>query len=100
MGYPSQVDPTIQRMLSVIEGSRSKGTILPSTTELNRETLQWRQDRYTGELYPMARLDYSISEKLAWHGSWNLRHSQYDGVRFIPNWPIRTTGCSGTGNPT
>src|SRR5262245_10955790 len=83
-GYPSQVDPTVQRMLSVINGSRPKGTILPSTTDLNRETLQWSQERYTGNYYPTARVDYAITDKLAWHASWNLRHTQTDGTAIYP----------------
>jgi hypothetical protein len=83
-GYSSQIDPTIQKMLAVVEAAKPKGTILPSTTELNRETLQWSEDRYTGQFYPTARLDYAINDKLAWHGSWNLRHSQFDGVALYP----------------
>lgn len=83
-GYAGRVDPTIQKMLGVIDGSRSKGTILPLTTELNRETLQWSQERYTGAVFPTARVDYPITNKLAWHGSWNLRYNQFDGRPLYP----------------
>ncbi len=83
-GYPSQLDPSVQKMQNLIDSSRSKGTILPSTTELNRETLQWNQERYTGNVYPTVRLDYAITSKLAWHGSWNLRYNQFDGAPLYP----------------
>ncbi|HXF06774.1 MAG TPA: carboxypeptidase-like regulatory domain-containing protein [Blastocatellia bacterium] len=83
-GYPGRIDPTIQRILDLINSTVSKGTLLPSTTNLNQVTLQWRQEDYSGAYYPTARLDFQITPTLAWHGSWNLRHQQFDGEPLYP----------------
>jgi hypothetical protein len=83
-GFPSQVDPTIQGILNLINGTLSQGTLLPSVSDLNRVTLQWSQEDYTGASYPTARLDLQITPKLAWHGAWNLRYNQFDGVPVYP----------------
>jgi len=83
-GFPGQVDPTIQRIFNLTNATRSQGTELVSTTDLNRTTLQWRQEDYTGAFYPTARLDFQITPRLAWHGAWNLRYNQFDGEPAYP----------------
>jgi len=83
-GFPSHIDPTIQKIFDLINSTLSKGTLLPSATDLNRVTLQWTQEDYAGAYYPTVRLDYQITPKLAWRGTWNLRHNQWDGEPLYP----------------
>ena len=82
-GFQGNIDPTISRILSAINGTESQGTLIPST-DLLHQSLQWNQSTKTTTYYPTARLDYQITNKLAWHGAWNLRHQNIDGV---PNYP-------------
>ncbi len=83
-GYPSTIDPTVAGMLSTINGAVGKGVLQPSTTNLYQQTLQWNQATNTTTYYPTARLDYQITPKVAWHGTWNLRHENIAGT---PNYP-------------
>jgi hypothetical protein len=44
-------------------------------------------------IYPTARVDYQISSKLAWHGTWNLRANTTPGT---PNYPGLADLASGS----
>jgi hypothetical protein len=78
-GYQSSIDPIVANVLKGINETLSRGVLTPSTSNLYQQTLQWRQDRGSRDIYPTARLDYQITDSLAWHGVWNLQHNHTDG---------------------
>jgi hypothetical protein len=77
-GYPSTIDPTVSNVLKVINGTISQGTVLASSSNLYQQSLNWKIDTGSRDMYPTARLDYQIRDNLAWHGSWNLQHNHVD----------------------
>ncbi|MGH9853790.1 MAG: hypothetical protein ACREBD_28445, partial [Blastocatellia bacterium] len=89
-GGASTVDPTIARMLSDINATRANASgFLPIAgvpTEF-QETMQWNQATSTNTYYPTARLDYQITPKVAWHGTWNLRNNKIAGASPYPGNP-------------
>jgi hypothetical protein len=79
-GFTSTIDPTIGSMLSSITSSESKASgFLPITGQPYWQTMEWTQPTNTLYLFPSARLDYQITPKIAWHGSWNLRYENISG---------------------
>ena len=65
-GFSSRIDPTVQGILGIINGTVSKGTgTIPNVNNPNYLTLQWRQRTSSNTVFPTARLDYQISDKLA-----------------------------------
>jgi len=82
-GFSKTVDPTVTKILGEINGTLSKGTLIPNT-DLNSQTLSFTQPNSVKTLYPTARVDYQINDKLAWHGTWNLRYQNNDGVANYP----------------
>ncbi|MGH9722341.1 MAG: hypothetical protein ACRD8O_19190, partial [Bryobacteraceae bacterium] len=87
-GFSTTADPTVRGIFNVINGTVSKGTgTIPDASDPNRFTLQWRQPANSKTVFPTARLDYQISSKLAWHGTWNLRWNKNDGVPQYPELP-------------
>ena len=96
-GFPSQIDPTVQGVFAQINGSLANGTgILPNTSNPNFATLNWRQPTESNTYYPTARLDYQISDKLAWHGSWNMRWNTTPGTPAFAGLPGRFSGSKVT----
>ncbi len=46
--------------------------------------------------FPTARLDYQITPTVAWHGTWNLRSSDFtSGTAPYPNSPFNFVGPDG-----
>jgi hypothetical protein len=82
-GYQSTIDPTISGILKQINGTAPAGNFI-TASDPNVQTLQWRQDNSSKTLYPTARVDYQITDKLAYHGTWNLRWQKNNGT---PNYP-------------
>ncbi len=79
-GFSSTIDPTIGSMLSAINSSEAKASgFLSITGQPYWQTMEWTQGTDTTYLYPSARVDYQITPKVAWHGSWNLRHENIAG---------------------
>lgn len=83
-GYLASPDPIIAALLAKQQQARSLGTVA-STNNLRTEQLSWLEPQKTINYYPTARLDYQISSKLAWMGSWNLYRQDQQGRR---NWPF------------
>lgn len=86
-GYKSTIDPTVAAALSTIDGTKANGTVLPSGANFYQQTLNWKIATGSLDLYPTARLDYQITDKVAWHIAWNLQHdhvnptgSTYPGI--------------------
>ncbi|MGH9937161.1 MAG: hypothetical protein ACREAM_12990, partial [Blastocatellia bacterium] len=95
-GHTSTVDPTIAGILSKINGSRSGASgfvpIAGIPTEF-METMQWNQSLTTMQAFPTARVDFQITPTIAWHGTWNLRNSDFtSGTAPYPNSPYNFTG--------
>jgi len=87
-GFSTRIDPTVQGILGVINGTVSKGAgTIPNVNNPNYFTLQWRQRTQNDTYYPTARLDYQISNQLAWHGSWNLRANSIADTPQYPELP-------------
>lgn len=87
-GYPNTIDPTIKGILDQIQGTIAKGTgITPNASNPNIATLNWVRPANSNTVYPTARLDYQISPKIAWHGTWNLRWQNNEGYPRYPELP-------------
>ncbi len=86
-GFSGTVNPTISKILSEINGTLGKGTQIPNT-DLITNTLTFNQPNSSRQLFPTARVDFQISDKVAWHGTWNLRHQNNDGVANYPGQSI------------
>ena len=79
-GFTSAVDPTIAGILGQINGTQSLASgfvdIAGIAPEFQRN-MQWNQPTPTKQYYPNVRLDYQITPKVSWHGTWNLRNSDF-----------------------
>jgi hypothetical protein len=73
-GYQNSIDPTVSSVLGVINGTVGKGSVLPSSSNLYQQSLNWKITTGSRDEYPTARLDYQVTKNLAWHGAWNLQH--------------------------
>ncbi len=74
-GYPYAIDPTIQTIFNAMNASESKASgFLAITNEFYGQTMEWSQPNSTFYLFPAARVDYQITPKVAYHGSWSIRH--------------------------
>src|SRR5713226_4132216 len=92
-----QVDPTVKGILDTINGTVSKGSgTIQNVNNPNYFTLQWRQATSSDRIYPTARLDYQIANKLAWHGTWNLRANTVPGTPNYPGLPDLASGSKVT----
>ena len=84
-GYTSAIDPTISSILGGINSSQTKASgFLPITGQPYFQTMEWTQPQNTLYLFPTARVDYKITPKIAWKGTWNLR---YENIAGGPNYP-------------
>ena len=95
----STVDPTIAGILGKINDSRAgaSGFIpIPGVATEFMQNMQWTQALNTMQSFPTARLDYQITPTLAWHGTWNLRSSDFtSGTAPYPNSPYNFVGPDG-----
>jgi carboxypeptidase family protein len=83
-GFQSSRDPVIASILAKQNDARGYGRI-ESTNNLRTETLLWEEPQKNIQYYPTARLDYQISNKLSWMGSWNFYRQDTTGRR---KWPL------------
>ena len=73
-------DPTIAGILGQITSSQQQATgSAPISGKLFDQTMFWTQPTNTATTFPTARVDYQISNNIAWHGTWNLRHQNLEG---------------------
>ncbi len=86
-GFAKTVDPTVSKILSEINATTSQGSLI-ANTDLITQTLSFTQPNSRKTLYPTARVDYQITDRLAWHGTWNLRYQNNDGVANYPGQSI------------
>ena len=98
-GFTSTVDPTIAGMLGKINASQAGVGFVPISgiAQEFMTNMQWSQALNTTQHFPTARLDYQIKPTLAWHGTWNLRSSDFTkGTVQYPNSPYDFVGPNGT----
>lgn len=88
-GFPGAVDPTVQGILNQINGAKKDPSVQTFEAAAGTpyvQSMRWRWVYETRALYPTARVDYQITDKIAWHGTWNLRHSDF-GSNTGPPYP-------------
>src|SRR5262249_4734034 len=99
-GFTGTVDPTIAGILGKINNSQSGATGFVPISGIAAEfmqNMQWDQALNTTQHFPTARVDYQIKPTLAWHGTWNLRSSDFTkGTVSYPNNPYDFVGPNGT----
>jgi hypothetical protein len=79
------LDPTVGGILNAISASQQQSIgYLPIVGFPYERTMLWSFASNTSNLYPTARLDYQITSKIGWHGTWNERHQNILGQ---PNYP-------------
>jgi len=98
--FTSTVDPTIAGILKAINGSQSGASgFIPISgipTEF-MQNMQWDQSLTTMQAFPTARVDFQVTPAVAWHGTWNLRSSDFtSGTAPYPNSPYNFVGPDGT----
>ena len=77
-GFTSTIDPTIAGIFSKITASQTNATgYLAVAGRPYLTSMLWNFSTFTNAQYPTARLDYQITPKIGWHGTWNLRHSAF-----------------------
>jgi Carboxypeptidase regulatory-like domain len=95
----STIDPTIAGILAKINASQSGAFGFSPISGIPTEfmvNMQWSQALNTMQAYPTARLDYQITPTVAWHGTWNLRSSDFsNGTAIYPNSPFNFVGPDG-----
>jgi hypothetical protein len=98
-GHTGTIDPTIAGILSKINASQSGASGLVPISGVPSEFMQnmrWTQALNTMQAFPTARLDYQITPAVAWHGTWNLRSSDFtSGTAVYPNSPFNFVGPDG-----
>ncbi len=83
-GYSDAIDPTVASIFKTTNDTLNRGVLTPNTTDLIHPTLTWNQPTDSTTYYPTARVDYQIAPRVAWHGTWNLRHTKIAGVPQYP----------------
>lgn len=98
-GFTSTVDPTIAGILSKINASQAQSSGLVPISGVAPEfmaNMQWDEALTTTQHFPTARIDYQIKPTLAWHGTWNLRSSDFTkGTAPYPGSPYDFVGPNG-----
>ena len=95
-GFTSTIDPTIAGILTTIGGYQSHAVgYLPIAGQPFWQTMEWTQPNNFLTLYPTARVDYQITPRVAWHGTWNLRYQNLSGT---PPYPGSTYSFGGLVN--
>ncbi len=94
-GFPGTVDAGINAELGRINTFTANGSTVASTN-LFTNTLNWSQPGNTVQKYPTARVDYQITPKLLWYGTWNLWWRKILGTPNYPGAPIATGSFKST----
>jgi hypothetical protein len=71
-GFPNTIDPTVADMLAKIESVRSRGAITPF--DLFRSRYRFQAPSKQIRRFPVARLDYHITNNLRWHAIWHYNY--------------------------
>jgi hypothetical protein len=98
-GHTSAIDPTIAGILKNINDSRSRAlgfVQIPGIPTEFMQNMQWNQSLTTMQAFPTARVDFQITPSIGWHGTWNLRSSDFNrGTAPYPGSPYDFVGVAG-----
>jgi hypothetical protein len=99
-GHTSTIDPTIAGILKNINDSRGASMTrlidIPGIAPEFMQNLQWEQSLTTTQAFPTARVDFQITPSVGWHGTWNLRSSDFaKGTAPYPGSPYDFVGVNG-----
>ena len=86
-GYPSALNTTTQSYINAIRATQSNAAVigyLPVANTPYEQTMDWNTPLNLQNKFPTARFDYQITPSVAYHTTWNLRHTVYTGH---PEWP-------------
>ncbi|HUI55521.1 MAG TPA: carboxypeptidase-like regulatory domain-containing protein [Bryobacteraceae bacterium] len=90
-GYPGTIDPTMSGLLNQIQTSYKSGAVFnffPLAGYPSFQAMGWNFASDTETKYPTARVDYQIAPRVAWHGTWNMRHANTIGSPNYPEGPF------------
>ena len=90
-GYTNTIDPTMSGYLNQIQATQKSGAVggyFPIAGSPSFQSMMWNFASDTETLYPTARVDYQITPKVAWHGTWNMRHANTIGSPDYPGGPF------------
>jgi hypothetical protein len=98
-GHTSTIDPTIAGILGKINASQAGASGFIPISGIAPEfmqNMQWNQALDTTQAFPTARVDFQITPTVAWHGTWNLRSSDFTCCTGpYPNSPFNFVGPGG-----
>ena len=95
-GFPSTVNPIIAGQLSKINGYAGSGTISPVPGLPYEQQLSFLTHTNTPNKYPTTRLDWQITQNLAYHGSWDLYWRNIANTEIYPGDPNLANGFKST----
>ncbi|HEX4945544.1 MAG TPA: carboxypeptidase-like regulatory domain-containing protein [Blastocatellia bacterium] len=98
--HTSTIDPTMASILQKINNSRTATTTrlqdIPAVAPEFMQNMQWEQSLRTMQSFPTARVDFQITPTIGWHGTWNLRSSDFTrGTAPYPGSPYDFVGVAG-----
>lgn len=82
---PTTINPEIAKEFSSINSAESSGA-LSGTSDPNMETLAWNNNSPDIEYYPVARLDYNLSQKARMYLTWSMTQVS-TGTSLAPYFP-------------
>ncbi|NOT60766.1 MAG: TonB-dependent receptor, partial [Acidobacteria bacterium] len=100
--HTATVDPTMAGILKNINDSSKATTTqmidIPGVAPEFMQNMQWEQSLTTMQSFPTARVDFQIKPNIGWHGTWNLRSSDFArGTAPYPGSPFDFTGVNVNG---
>ena len=93
-GFPSTIDPMIVSQLQAINGFAANGNVVGR--DLFTNSLTWNQPGNTLQRYPTARVDFQVTPKLLWYGTWNLWWRKILGAPNYPGAPVASGSFKST----
>jgi hypothetical protein len=96
-GFPATVNPLIGPQLTQINGYMTSGTLSPIPGQPYEDTLSFIAHDKTKLYWPTARLDWQISNKINFHGSWDLQYQNIANTEaYYPGDPVLNNGFKST----
>ncbi|HMV81500.1 MAG TPA: carboxypeptidase-like regulatory domain-containing protein [Blastocatellia bacterium] len=98
--HTSTIDPTMAGILKNINDSRGATATrfqdIPGVAPEFMQNMLWEQSLTTMQSFPTARVDFQITPGIGWHGTWNLRSSDFTrGTVPYPGSPYDFVGVAG-----
>ncbi len=97
-GLPSTVNAEVSKQFSSINSAVSAGKLVP-TSDPNYNEVDWVQPSPETDYYPVARIDYNMSQKVRMYLSWMMTQSDQPGVA-APTFPGSGFANQEAGNQT